>query len=85
LDLVTEEASVEEAKSVLNSMIISYLEVAINTNEVESIPALLLRKGPWYDRLAFNVLAWWNHRNTRPRRRFTFNQFIPMHPGVACR
>ena len=85
LDLATEEGSLEEAKQDLMSMVISYLSTIIDTEDPDSIPALLLRRGPWYDRLIFNILALINHRaNHRHRHNVTFQQSIPMHLGHAC-
>lgn len=84
-DLATEEASLEEAKQDLLSMMTSYIDAVYDTEDQESIPALLLRKGPWYDRLIFNILSLINHRpNNHHRDRVMFQQAIPMHLGAVC-
>lgn len=85
LNLVTEEDTLEAAKLDLHSMISSYIATVLDTEDEASIPALLLRKGPWYDRFLFKILDLISRcRRNRDGHHVVFQQSIPMHIGASC-
>ena len=56
LNLAAQGANVEEVKKKLKQMIESYLESVFDTNDEDSISALLFRKAPIFDRIHFYLL-----------------------------
>jgi len=54
LDLVVEEDSVEDCKKAMDEAIRGYISAVLDTEDKDSIPALLRRKAPLKDRLVYH-------------------------------
>lgn len=83
-DLVAEGASLQESREILISMIHSYIETVLKTEDKASISHLLLRRAPLKDRLIFSlirILGSIRHKHNGPS---AFEDALPVHLGYAC-
>lgn len=76
LNLAAEAETREEIKKKLCDMIVSYIETVMDTDDHDSIPALLERRAPAIDWIKYYRIKLLITINNFPGE-FTFKEFIP--------
>ena len=82
--LVVEEESFAASRKSLEEAILGYLDTVYDTEDYESIPALLQRKSPLWDRVLFNTflvhsrLHSWMEKCKIQRVPYSYRQAIPI-------
>lgn len=84
LDLVTEDATFDEARRVLHEMVSSYIAAVCDTEDYRSIPRLLRRKAPLSDRVAFFMFGLFYGIGGWRQRRRLFDEAVPVPAGAHC-
>lgn len=76
LNLAAEADTSRELKTKLNGMIESYINTVLETDDKESIPALMLRRAPLSDWACYHLICLLNYISEIPDR-ITFDEIIP--------
>ena len=85
LDLAVEADSREELKKKMRDVIESYIETVLQTDDHESIPALLSRRAPLKDWSIYYLIRFVNClHDFREKFAFPFNEAIPFHLAHSC-
>jgi len=83
LTLVVEEDTLIDAKKSLEDAIFGYLEAVLDTDDKKSIPALIRRKSPLIDILAYHSIAFL-FKIHEFKSKLVFEEAIPVHLAHAC-
>ena len=83
LNLAAEADSPEQLKKKLNDIILSYLEIVLETDDKDSIPSLLSRRAPINDWLKYYFIKFLISIRNFPNN-FTFQELIPFHLSGTC-
>jgi hypothetical protein len=83
LNIAVEAQSIEELKKKMNQAIGSYIETVLDTDNRESIPALLSRRAPLKDWLTYYCIKMKHYIRQFPGN-FTFKEIIPIHLTHSC-
>jgi hypothetical protein len=83
LNLAVEAASPEEMRERMGSVILSYLNTVIDTQDKDSIPDLLLRRAPLRDWLFYYYICALLTIKELPEK-ILFKEFIPFHLAHSC-
>ena len=83
LNLAAQGRSGQEVKKKLRAMIESYFDTVLDTNDKESIPALLQRRAPLTDWAFYYLIKIIDAIRKFPGN-FTFQEFIPFHLAHNC-
>ena len=83
LNIAAEADSLNELKNKINSMILSYIEAACDTEDKPSIPFLLRRRAPITDWCRYYFIAL-SRRITNLPDKMTFDQVMPFKLVHSC-
>ncbi len=83
LNLAAEAESLEELRNKLHEMIGSYIETVLETDDNDSIPALLSRRAPSLDWVRYYLIKLIISFRYFPDN-FTFKESIPFHLARSC-
>ncbi len=84
LDIAVQAANTTEMKNKMEEAIASFLEVVIDTDDKNSIPALLQRKAPLSAILKFHLISALMTVHSLRRKLLTFNEALPFQIGPIC-
>lgn len=83
LNIAVQADSVEELKTKMGDAISSYLDVVLDTDDLESIPDLINRKAPLADWAFYYLIRLLlSFKNLRDK--FVFKKYIPFHLAHNC-
>ena len=83
LNIAVQADSVKELKRKMAEAIETYVNAVLDTEDKESIPALLSRCAPIRDRLVYHLIGF-SIFVAKFRHRFVFEEFIPFHLAHNC-
>ncbi|MGO9138356.1 MAG: hypothetical protein ACLP9S_18580 [Syntrophales bacterium] len=84
LNLGVEAESPEEMREKMGSVILSYLNTVIDTQDKESIPDLLSRRAPLSDWLFYYYVVALHFTTKELPEKILFKEFIPFHLAHSC-
>ena len=82
-NLAAEADSFDELKQKIHEMIVSYLEVVLDTDDKNSIPELIERKAPLIDWIKYYLICLKISIGKIPNI-ITFKELVPFHLSNAC-
>ena len=83
LNIAVQADSPNELKKKMNSAIISYLEAVLDTDDKQSIPALIERRAPLHDWIIYYLIKIIVLVRQIPTN-FTFQEHIPFYLAPNC-
>ena len=84
-NLAVEAESPEELRQKMHEVIESYIETVLDTEDKDSIPALLSRRAPLYDWIIYGLIKFAVYLIHLPKKfAFNFKETIPFHLAHSC-
>ena len=84
LDIAVQAENIVELKSKMEQAISSYLETVLDTEDRDSIPALLKRRAPLFDHFKYHAISALMVIHSLRQKALTFNEALPFHLGRTC-
>lgn len=84
INLAIEADSLQEIREKMNNVIISYIDTVLDTQDKDSIPALLFRPAPLRDWLFYYYLKSLYFIIKELPQKILFKEFIPFHLAHNC-